>query len=452
MSKIPKAILIIMILLIFISPVFAFGKCKMPIIDPKEKMDYVNINWWDNFSDPCLKYYIIKAIENNHDLRKASWQVEEYKQNVKLQFSKELPTLSVGTTYVLNHLQDIFVGTKTNVFAVPFLASYEADIFLKNHDKTKSTKKTYEASKFQEQSTYISLVSDVATTYINIIKFDKQIKLQQDLVCVKKEEFCREAARYKRGTTTISKLNDKEKDYKSAKSDLDELIKSRYKALTQLAVFIGESPENVPCLQRNSFDDLEYKIQIPCEIPSDVVFSRPDISAAEANLKKAKIDVRVARKEFLPKINIIGIYAFTNLGSTPFGTWNSTLAALVLGATQDLFKGGYKIANLKLNKAKYEEMFETYRQTDLNALKEVNDSLLIINHDTKIDENTRTNLQIQQDNYCRADKSYKNGIISYTDLLSQQELLLTQEQNWTNSKTARLVDYITLYKSVGGKL
>lgn len=437
--------------LFFTSPCFAFfGRHQKPIINPKEKLDYVNIDWWDNFSDPCLKYYIIKAVENNHDVKKASWQVEEYRQNVKMQFSQELPSVSVGANYVLNHLQDIFRGTKTNVFAVPFLASYEADLFLKNHDKTKSSKKTYEVSKFQEQSTYISLASDVATTYINLIKFDTQIKLQSDLVCVKKQEFCREAKRYKNGTVSASDLNNTRKAYLSAKSDLDELIKSRDKTLNQLAVFIGESPNNTACLKRNSFNALEYKAQIPCEIPSEVVFLRPDILAAEANLEKAKIDVRVARKEFLPKINVYGIWAFTNLGSASFGSWDSTLAALILGATQDLFKGGYKIANLRLNKAKYEEMFENYKQTDLTALKEINDSLLIVKEDTKIDNNTVSNLKIQWDNYQRADKSYKNGTISYTDLLAQQEQLLAIEQNRTTSKAARLVDYITLYKSVGG--
>lgn len=433
------------------SPCFAFfGKSQKPIINPKEKLDYVNIDWWDNFSDPCLKYYIIKAVENNHDAQKASWQVEEYRQNVKIQFSQELPSASVGANYILNHLQDIFKGTKTNVFAVPFLANYEADIFLKNHDKTKSSKKSYEASKFQEQSTYISLASDVATAYINLIKFDKQIKLQEDLVCVKKQEFLREAKKYKNGTVSATDLNNAKKDYLSSKSNLDELIKSRDTILNQLAVFIGESPNNIACLKRNSFDSLEYKAQIPCEISSDVVFSRPDILAAEANLEKAKIDIRVARKEFLPRINVFGIYSFTNLGSTSFGSWNSTLAALFLGATQDLFKGGYKVANLRLNKAKYEEMFETYRQTDLTALKEINDSLLIIKEDTKIDNNTVSNLKIQQDTYNRANKSYKQGTISYPDLLGQCEMLLTTKQNQTNSKASRLVDYITLYKSIGG--
>lgn len=450
-SKIISLILILFLLVQ--SPSFAFwGNKPLPRINSKTKIDYVNINWWDNYTDPYIKNYIILAIENNHDVKKASWQVEEYKQMVKLQFSQELPSISVGADYILNHFQDVFPTTKNNIFAVPFYASYEADIFLKNHDKTKSSKKSYEASKFQEKSLYITLASDVATSYINTIKFDKQVKIQQDLVNLKLELLKRSESKYKRGVISAIELNNARKDYNSEKSTLDELIKSRDKSLNQLAILIGESPENSACLKRNSWDNLEYRNIIPKEISSDVIFSRPDILAAEANLEKANIDIRVARKEFLPKINITGIYSFTNLGSTGFGSWNSTLAALIAGATLDLFKGGYKVANLKLNKAKYEEMFESYRQTDLNALKEVNDSLLIIKEDDKINKNTYNNLKIQENNYYRSDKSYNNGVISYPELLSEQEKFLNSKQNEINSKTTCLVDYITLYKAVGGKL
>lgn len=424
----------------------------LPRLNTQQKIGYVNINWWDNFSDPYLKCYIIQAIENNHDAKEASWSVEEFKQNVKLQFSQELPSLSVGTNYILNHLQDIFKGTKTNVFAVPFLASYEADIFLKNHDKTKSSKKTYEASQFQEQSIYISLASDVATTYINLIKYDKQIQIQQKYVKAKQEELKRAVESYKNGVVSIPDVNRAKEDYQNAKSDLDEFIKSRDKSLNQLALLIGESAENAKCLKRGSWDDFKYDAIIPDEICSDVIFSRPDVLMAERELEKANIDVRVARKEFLPRFNIVGIYAFTNLGSTAFGTWNSTLAALFTGATLDLFKGGYKVANLKANKARYEQMFEAYRQADLNAIKEVNDSLVVIKQDTLIDDNTTKNLITEFDNYQRARNSYKNGVISYPDLLSEEENYLMMKQNQVNSKTARLVDYITLYKAAGGKL
>ncbi len=441
--------------LLLATPCFAsmpWSNKPLPRLNTEQKIGYVNINWWDNFSDPYLKCYILQAIENNHDAQQASWKVQEYKQAVKLQFSQELPSLSVGGTYVLNHLPDTFVATKNNIFAVPFQASYEADVFLKNRDKTKSSEKTFVSSQYQEMSVYISLAADVATTYINTIKYDKQIQIQQEYVKAKREEYRRAVESYKSGVVSIPDVNKVKEGYESAKSDLDELVKSRDKSLNQLALLIGESAENTCNFKRGSWDDFNYKSQIPCEISSDVTFARPDIMAAEVDLEKAKIDVHVARKEFLPAFKINGIYSFSNVGSAGFGTWGSTIAALLANATLDLFKGGYKVANLKIYKSKYEQMFEAYRQADLKAIKEVNDSLVIIKQDTLIDENTTKNLLSEWDNYQRAKKSYKSGVISYPKLLSEEENYLMMKQNQVNSKTARLVDYITLYKAVGGKL
>jgi NodT family efflux transporter outer membrane factor (OMF) lipoprotein len=427
-------------------------KAALKPINVQEKADYVNLCWWNNFSDPYLKEYVFQAIKYNHDLRQASWKVEEYRQNVKYAFSKELPSLSVGGNYIGAHFPETIKGVKNNIFAVPFQANYEADIFLKNHDKTKSSKKSYEASKFEEKSIYISLATDVSTVYLNIIKFDKQISLQCQLVAIENEKLRRETNRFNRGVVSAAQLNNSKKDYEIAKSDLEELIKLRDKSLTQLAVLIGDSPENICNLKRQSFDKFDYTAIVPCEISSDVVFSRPDILAAEAKLQKANIDVRVARKDFLPTISITGLYALSNVGAASFGSWESTIAAIAAGATLDLFKGGMKFANLKIYKSRYEQMFESYKQTDLTAIKEVNDSLIMIKQDTVIDNNTIENLNIQKDSYNRSSNKFKSGVISYPQLLTDKEVVINMEQNQVNTKTNRLIDYLTLYKAVGGKL
>lgn len=453
MGKSLKIYLAIIFVLIFISPSFAFCHKKQPDVNNlQEKLDYVNIGWWQNFNDPILNEYIYKAIQCNHNAKEASWKVEEYRQFVKMSFGKELPTLSVGGNFYEVHWPEHIVGVKNDIFAVPLQAKYEADVFLKNRDKTKATQKTYEASKFEEKGIYISLATDVATVYLNIIKFDKQICLQEELVKVKFEKLRRSQKKYSRGVIPAETLNNSQKEYESAKSDLDELLKSREKSLTQLAVLTGESPECISCLKRTSLDDFEYKAVLPCAISSDVIFSRPDVLAVEKKLDKAKIDVRVARKEFLPTFNITGIYALSNIGASGFGSWGSTLAALAACATLDLFKGGTKVANLKIYKSRYEQMFQEYMQTDLTALKEVNDSLFMLRHDIQIDKNTNKNLILQKDNYNRATNKYKSGTISYPDLLTQCELLIGSEQSEVSSKVTRIVDYFTLYKAVGGKL
>lgn len=418
----------------------------------KQKLSYVNICWWENFNDPILTEYIIKAVECNHDLKKASWSVEEYRQFVKLSFAQELPWFSVGADNILIKTPS-FNGNifQKDVFAVPFWVNYEADIFLKNRDKTKASKKTYVASIYEEKAAYISMASNVATTYVNIIKYDKLIDLQQKTVEIRRQILKRDENKFNRGVISAVQLNDTRKNYETAKTSLEDLIKYRGQALDQLAVLIGDSACNSNCLIRTPFDNFEYQCAVPDCISSDVIFSRPDILAAETKLEKGKIDVRVARKEFLPRFNIVGIYAFNTSSGNFFG-WKPTLAYLLTGATQDLFKGGYKIANLKIYKSRYEQLFEAYKQADLTALKEVNDSLLFIKEDTKIDKITLKKLNTQKDNYTRQQNQYKSGVISYPDLLAYCETLLSYEKDKVNTKTNRLIDYFTLYKAVGGKM
>jgi outer membrane protein TolC len=135
-----------------------------------------------------------------------------------------------------------------------------------------------------------------------------------------------------------------------------------------------------------------------------------------------------------------------------FFNWDSIIASIFAGARQEIFRGGLRFANLRISQAQYEQLFEMYRQTDLNAVKEVNDALVIIKIDTQTDNNTLEKLRLQARDFADADKKFKRGVISYPELLSAQQELLNMQQNQIQTKTTRLVNYLTLYKAVGGKL
>ena len=455
MNRAFKSLVVLFLIAVIQLPSFAgfWSKRSTPAkINVNEKIQYVNPVFWDNFSDPYLKCYILKAVEDNHNARQASWMVEEYRQAVKYSFGQELPRLSAGGSYIGAHWPEHIRGVPNNIFAVPILASYEADIFLKNKDKTKSKKKEYQATRFDEKAIYIALATDVATAYINVLQFDKLVALQEEIVKTRKEKLKRENNRFNQGVTSVENLNDVQKDFESAKNALSEFKKSQTAALTQFAVLIGESPENISQIKRGALDGFEYLGAIPDEVSSDIIFSRPDIMAIEARLQKANIDIRVARKEFLPKLNINGFYIFSNVGAGSFGSWESTIAAILANATIDLFKGGQKFANLRIFKTKYEQMFEEYRQTDLVALKEVNDSLYILKKDFEIDINTQKKMNLQADNFKRAVYKRNQGVISDPDLMNQHELFVASRQDKVTSKTAKMVDIFTLYKAVGGKI
>ena len=417
----------------------------------------LNVEFFNRFNDDYLFQYVNEAIDNNHSAKQATIKVEEYRQGVKLQFANELPSFSVSANYLGIHSPKFNpnLSVSKNAFVLPFIANYEADFLLKNRDKTKSVKKTYEMSKFDEQSAYLALLSDVATVYTNILESDKLIEEQEKIVDNYNQILNDDNKKLARGVINTTELNNSKTNIEQANITLENLIKQREVLLMQFAVLIGRrvNAETINSdIPRGNIDNFEYNAVIPNEAESDVIFSRPDVKRAEMALEKAKIDIRVARKEFLPTFNITGIWAFNNIAPGTFFSWESSLAALLAGATQDIFAGGRKIANLRFKKAKYEELFEQYRQVDLDAVKEVNTSLCIIKHDTEIENKTKEKLLLETKNLNNADNMLNRGVISKTQHINSENIYINKGMDLTRAKTRRLVNYYTLYKTVGGKL
>ena len=206
------------------------------------KYEYINYNWWSNFNDDILNGYIDKAIKNNYDLKMATIAVDEYYQAVKIQFANELPTAGVG--FGPGYSKMSYSTSSEWGFAMPAFASYELDLFLKNHDKTNAAKKEYEQSLQDERAAYISIASAVGTTYFNVVKLDKLISLQEEIVKDRKVIYDLMLARNKEGLTSTADTVKANKSYIAGKTDLTEFKKQRTKLLNQLAVLIGENPNN----------------------------------------------------------------------------------------------------------------------------------------------------------------------------------------------------------------
>ncbi len=436
-----KKLLLAFVLLIYSQSAFAIDRNEL------------NLEFFERFNDEHLVYYVNEALENNHDAKQATHRVEQYRQQAKYSFGAELPSLSVNANYLgvkvpkLDNFQ-----LEKNAFILPFMVNYEADFLLKNRDKTRSAKKAYEATKLEEKAIYISLLSDVATVYTNILQYDELMKIADENLKIQTDILSADKKKFKRGVINTSILNDSTQRFEDAKNNLETLCKQREILLMQLAVLTGVSSTEIDKLQRGVFESYEYQGQIPSEIESDVIFSRPDVMAVETQLQKAKIDTRIARKEFLPRFNITGLWVFNTLAPGTFFSWESSLAAILAGATQDIFMGGRKVANLKIQKSKYEELFEKYRQVDLEAVKEVNTALCVIKHDTQIDENTKTKLSLELKNFENSKKELERGVISNPQYLFDLSEFIRVQDSAVRSKNQRLVNYFTLYKAVGGKL
>ena len=414
------------------------------------KYAYVNMDFWSQFNDEILNGYIDKAVKNNYDLKMASLNVKEYYENVKLQFSNELPKLTAG--YSPNYVKMPGSSDADWIFATPAIASYEADIFLKNRDKTKSVKKLYEASQFDERAAYISVASAVGTVYLNIVRLDKIVDLQKEIVELRKEIYDLMLKRNREGITSTADTVKANKALVAGETDLIEYQKQRDFLLHQLAVLIGESPANAEELTRTSYDKIVFSGNIPSEISSDVIVQRPDYLKAEKMVEKAGIDVRVAKKEFLPSFNIMGLALFNaaNIGSS--WTTKNMLASIGAAGMLPLFTGGSLTANLRLKKTEYERVLQNYYKTNLTAIQEVNDALVSVKKDTEKMERTQKQADLEKTDFMYNRDKFNQGVISKLDLIQFKENLLSIDKLVAQQNIECMVDYIGLYKAAGSKL
>lgn len=414
------------------------------------KYAYVNMDFWGQFNDDILNGYIDRAVKNNYDLKMASLNVKEYYENVKLQFSNELPKLTAG--YSPNYVKMPGSSDADWMFVTPAIASYEADIFLKNRDKTKSVKKLYEASQFDERAAYISVASAVGTVYLNIVRLDKIVDLQKEIVELRKEIYDLMLKRNREGITSTADTVKANKALVAGETDLIEYQKQRDFLLHQLAVLIGESPANAEELTRTSYDKIAFSGNIPSEISSDVIVQRPDYLKAEKMVEKAGIDVRVARKEFLPSFNIMGLALFNaaNIGSS--WTTKNMLASIGAAGMLPLFTGGSLTANLRLKKTEYERVLQNYYKTNLTAIQEVNDALVSVKKDTEKMERTQKQADLEKTDFMYNRDKFNQGVISKLDLIQFKENLLSIDKLVAQQNIECMVDYIGLYKAAGSKL
>lgn len=413
----------------------------------KNKYEYINLSWWQQFNDENLNNYIIKAMENNKDLKMATLTIDEYYQNVIAQRAGELPAVQTG--FLPGYGK--FMGPSSGGFGLPIIANYELDLFGKNHNKTTSIRKLYEASILDEQSAYISIASAVGTTYLNIVKLDAMVDLQEDIVKLRQEIFAIMSVSNAEGIVSTSDLVKANKAYISGVADLVDLKKERTKLLHQLAVLTGDTPNNIEEYARSDYKTIVFLGTIPETVESDIIMNRPDYLKAEKMLEKAGIDVKIARKEMLPQLSLGGGVLFNTKHLESLFTTSNMLWGLGGGIVQPFFMGGQLKANLKIKKIAYEKSLKNYEKINLTSMQEVNDSLVSVNMDREKLAKQKKIQELEKKDFYLSQCKFNQGTIAKLDLNQMEENLLTVNKMVYSTEFDCMIDYISFYKAIAAQ-
>ena len=448
---------ILICLLIFTFLVFpAYAKKKQNENEhAKETVQYMNLEWWSNYKDDILIQHLKNLYESNYDLKNAELKIKENEKLVKIQFANELPQLTFDG-YIARDLRSsvqrygnmVIPSYAQNNFQLPLTASYEIDIWGKNRLKTKSTEQYLEMVKQAERATYIALTSDFTAEYLNLIKCDKLLSIQNELIDIQKEITAKTQDKFETGLASVNELYAEQKMLAAMKEEKNNLEEKQEVLINSLRVYLSKGDGEI---ERNNYENLTFLENIPEKINSDIIENRPDFIMQEANIKRAGDDAKIAKKELLPSIIVfgqIGLNAY-RLDSL-FNRYSQFVNAGVMPSF-DIFSGGRKMAFLKLKKFQYDEALNNYQKTILEDIKELNVSLQEYktakkNYDESIE---RLNLQTKTYNLI-LDKKEIGSAADIDVLYNKEDFLITQKDEVSN-KINCLISAITVYKAAGGK-
>lgn len=420
------------------------------------RSDLVNIDWWSQFNDSNLNEFIMKAANNNQDIKIAGLKVQEAEALVRESLGNEFPILFAGSDYLRKRYSETAAFPKLSgtysFYRFPLRANYEVDLWKKNRERTIAEGKKLEAIMQDERAVYISLLSEVAGSYFNVVKIDKLIQLQQNIIDLKHDKLNLLKARYEMGLSSYDEVIQEDKLLKESQTVLSNLNKEQKIFLNQLAFLTGESPDNAAQLKRSTIDNLNIIIELPQKIASDSIKERPDILKSEAELTESRINVSLARKDFLPDIVLTGEFGFDSSSFSKIFNWQSYIAGVGVNLLETIFSGGQRRARLKAKKYKYEQMLQNYQKTLLLSLKEVNDSLISLNNSYQNKDDDIIRINFEKQSLDLLNSKYDQGLASYIEIIDKKEQIILLEKELIENKTDCFISTISLYKSLGGKL
>jgi multidrug efflux system outer membrane protein len=412
-----------------------------------------DIGWREFFQDARLQALIGLALTNNRDLRVAVLNVEQTRAQYRVQRAALYPSGSINANGSRQHTAYGFNGkggTATfNNFSVEANISYELDLFGRIRSLKRAALETFFAAQENRKAAQIALVAEVANQYLMERQLDEELKMTQQTLDAVQKSYDLIKASYDAGVASELDLRSAEAQVETAKVNAESFERQRDQAQNALVLLVGEPlPNDLPPPQPLNEENL--LTDLPPGLPSDLLQRRPDILAAEHELKSANADIGAARAAFFPTITLTGgggtaSTALEGLFAPGSQVWNFSPSI-----SWPIFSAGTAKAELDVTKAEKQIEIANYEKAIQTAFREVSDALVAKKFLDEQLADSQSLVDAQQKRFELADARYKSGVDNYLSVLTAQQDLYSAQEDLITTQFARLSNLISLYQSLGG--
>lgn len=419
------------------------------------------IGWREFFGDRRLQTLIDMALSRNQDLAQAVARIVQARAQYRIQDAARLPELGAtgGATRTRQPLATLAPGLSGGADSITLnqftagvaVSAFELDFWGRVRNLSEAARARYLATVEAERAFRLSLISQVAATYITVRSTEERIVLAERSVASRREGLRIAQRRLNAGVTSTVDYDQAALLVTQAETEKAELERARAEASNLLSVLIGgplgsDLPPGNPITTSGQFRDIDPGL------PSALLANRPDILAAEQQLRAANADIGAARAAFFPSISLTGNYGWASselgdLFKAPFQSWSFGGVLNV-----PIFDWGRREAQLRVSRARADELTAAYSRAVQEAFREVADAL--VGRRTFAEQIAAQERAVasQRRLALTARRRYDNGVAIYLEVLDAERNLFAAEQQLLALRAAELQSGVSLYVALGGGL
>ncbi|WHZ11198.1 MAG: Efflux transport system, outer membrane factor (OMF) lipoprotein [Burkholderiaceae bacterium] len=410
--------------------------------------------WWAVFHSSQLDELIRSALERSPTLAAAQATLREAQESLRAQQGNlQLPRVDAQLGVQREHASAVQTQTPGGALLTLFNAqvnvSYTLDLFGGVRRQLEGAQAAVDAQRYQVEATYLMLTGNLVTTAIREAGLRAQLKATREVLKAQQDQLGILEKQFDTGATPKSIVLAQRTQVAQTLATLPALEKSLAQTRHQLAVYAGRLPSE-PNLPEFDLASLNLPQTLPLSLPSELARQRPDVRAAEALLHQASAQVGVATANLYPQIQLSASYGSTalqasDLFSTPWTFWS-----LAAGLTQPLFHGGALNAQRRAAIAAYDAAAAQYRSTLLVAFQNVADALRALEFDADTLKSQADAEAAARQSLDMSTEQYRNGAVSYVQLLTSQQAWLQTHTALVQAQAARYADTAALFQALGG--
>jgi NodT family efflux transporter outer membrane factor (OMF) lipoprotein len=411
--------------------------------------------WWTLFKSPALNALIEYSIQNNPNLQSALATLRSAKEIIYAQEGKFFPLVQANfnptrqrTSAALSPVPASGAGI-FSLDTAQLTVAYTFDVWGLNRRTVESLEALADSQRFQVEAAYLSLTANLVVAAITEASLRGQIDATAQIIAINTKMRDTLQRQLDAGYANRSDLAAQEAALAQAKATLPPLRKALEQQHDLIAALVGIYPSEGP---RETFRlaDLHLPVDLPVSLPSQLIEQRPDVRAAEEQLRSASAQIGVATANMLPTFTISADAGFMNTAIAHLLAPQNIFWDLAGNATQTVFDAGTLYHQLQGAKDTYQAAAWTYRGTVIDAVQNVADSLRALQNDADALRAARDFERAAKTSFDLANQQIQSGNVNVLFLLNAQQSYLQSIIQVVQAQAARLSDTAALFAALGG--